>query len=297
MKRALCLFATVAIAACSAGETSAPALPETPVQIFPEQAPPTPFTRAYGLTESPDGAVRVFAREQNDLTNLYEVRREADGSWSEPRELDFPRRNKLTNPSFSFADGMLYYASDVDILERGQRDANIWRVSLTDDGWGTPEHLPASINTGADELNPAMDRAGRLYFTSNGYDSIGGHDIFEAALDPETGEWQVSPMPDGVNSAKTEAHLAVTPDGNRLFFYSHRQPKLGVVDIWTVARGADDLWGAPENLGEPVNTAGIDFGPGLSGDGQMLFFSREGVLMGIALDSALEGAGQLESES
>lgn len=297
MKRALCLFATAVIAACSAGEATAPSLPTTPVEIFPGQAPPTPFTRAYGLTESPNGSVRVFAREQNDLTNLYEVRLQPDGSWSEPQELDFPRRNKLTNPSFSFADGMLYYASDVDILGRGQRDANIWRVAPTDDGWGTPEHLPASINTGADELNPTMDRAGRLYFTSNGYDSIGGHDIFEAVFDAETGEWQVNAMPDGINSAKAEAHLAVTPDGNRLFFYSHRNPKLGVVDIWTVARGIDGQWGKPENLGAPVNTPGIDFGPGLSGDGQILFFSRDGVLMEVALDSALEGSGTLEPDS
>ncbi|MEQ9448535.1 MAG: hypothetical protein RLN70_06430, partial [Rhodospirillaceae bacterium] len=152
-----------------------------------------------------------------------------------------------------------------------------------------PEPLPASINDGAEQLNPAMDREGRLYFTSNGYDSIGGHDIFEARFDEAVGDWTVSSMPEGVNDARADAHLAVTPDGNRLFFYSHRTPKLGVVDIWTSERGSDGVWQVPQNLGEPVNTPGIDFGAGLSGDGSILFFSRDGELMMISLEAALEG--------
>lgn len=296
MKRVSSLLAITLFAACGASEPSQE-VPSSPVEIFPGAEPPTPFTRAYGLTESMDGAVRVFAREKNDLTNLFEMRKQPDGSWGEPVELDFPRRVKLTNPSFSFSDGMLYYASDADILERGQRDANIWRVALTEEGWGTPEHLPASINSGADELNPAMDRAGRLYFTSNGYDSIGGHDIFEARFDDASDDWTVSRMPEGVNSAKSEAHLAVTPDGGQLFFYSHRKPKLGVVDIWTVQRDSEGAWGAPVNLGAPVNTPGIDFGAGISADGETLFFSREGVLMKIGLDAALQGNGSVQSGS
>lgn len=267
---------------------------DTPTPVLPEADAPTAFTRAYGLTESPDGKIRVFAKEDRDLTLLYEMRLQEDGTWSEPSELDFPKRIKLTNPSFSFADGMLYYASDADIFERGQRDGNIWRVAPTETGWGEPQPLPASINDGAEQLNPAMDREGRLYFTSNGYDSVGGHDIFEATYDEAAGDWTVSMMPEGVNDARADAHLAVTPDGNRLFFYSHRAPKLGVVDIWTSERGADGVWQAPRNLGEPVNTPGIDFGAGLSGDGSILFFSREGELMMISLEAALEGLSAAE---
>ncbi|MGB3624386.1 MAG: hypothetical protein WA989_01070 [Henriciella sp.] len=261
----------------------------SPTPVLPEADAPTVFTRAYGLTESPDGKIRVFAKEDRDLTRLYGMRLQDDGSWSAPKELDFPKRIKLTNPSFSFSDGALYYASDADIFDRGQRDGNIWRVMPTEDGWGEPAPLPVSINDGADQLNPAMDRDGRLYFTSNGYDSIGGHDLFEASLDEASGEWTVTSMPEGFNDARADAHVAVTPDGSRIFFYSHRSPKQGVVDIWTAERGTDGRWQMPENLGAPVNTPGIDFGAGLSGDGSILFFSREGELMMISLEAALEG--------
>ena len=270
---------------------------DTPTPVLPDADAPTVFSRAYSLTESPDGMVRVFAKEARDYTHLFEMRKQDDGSWSEPSKLEFPARIKLTTPSFSHADGMLYYASDADIYERGQRDANIWRVALEADGWGAPEPLPASINSGADQLNPAMDAQGRLYFTDNGYDSKGSHDIFEARWDEEAGDWVVSSMPDVFNTFRAEAHITVTPDGGRIFFYSARTPKLGSVDIWTAERGTDGAWGQPQNLGEPVNTSGIDFGAGMSGDGSILFFSREGELMMISLDAALAGVGTLESKN
>lgn len=285
------VFGLVLLAGCGAK------VPEikSPTPVLPEADAPTVFTRAYGLTESPDGMIRVFAKEARDDTYLFAMRKQEDGSWSELTKLEFPSRKKLTTPSFSHSDGMLYYASDEDIFERGQRDANLWRVAPSEDGWGEPEPLPASINSGADQLNPAMDSQGRLYFTDNGYDSKGSHDMFEASFDEEAGEWTVAAMPDAFNTFRAEAHLAVTPDGGRIFFYSARTPKLGSVDIWTAERGADGAWGEPENLGEPVNTPGIDFGAGMSGDGSILFFSREGELMMISLDAALAGVGTLES--
>ena len=288
--RLVLVFGLVLLAGCGAK------VPEikSPTPVLPEAEAPTVFTRAYSLTESPDGMIRVFAKEARDDTYLFEMRKQADGSWSEPSKLEFPSRKKLTTPSFSHSDGMLYYASDEDIFERGQRDANIWRVAPGEDGWGEPEPLPASVNSGADQLNPAMDSQGRLYFTDNGYDSKGSHDMFEASFDESAGEWTVSAMPDAFNTFRAEAHLAVTPDGGRIFFYSARTPKLGSVDIWTAERGADGVWGAPQNLGEPVNTPGIDFGAGMSGDGSILFFSREGELMMISLDAALAGVGTVE---
>lgn len=289
MMRTAMIVSLAVLAGCGAK------LPEidAPTPVLPNADAPTVFTRAYGLTESPDGTIRVFAKEARDHTDLYEMRKQEDGSWSEPEKLEFPARIKLTNPSFSHADGALYYVSDEDIFERGQRDANIWKVQPTADGWGEPEPLDGSLNTGADQLNPAMDKAGTLYFTDNGYDSSGGHDIFMANRGDD-GSWTVSAMPDGFNAFKADAHLAVTADGDRLFFYSHRTPKLGSVDIWTAERAGDGTWQQPQNLGEPVNTSGIDFGAGLSGDGSILFFSRDGELMMISLSAALAGVGTVE---
>jgi Tol biopolymer transport system component len=104
-------------------------------------------------------------------------------------------------------------------------------------------------------------------------------------------------MPAYVNDSRVDAHLAVTPDGSRLFFYSHRRPTHGSVDIWETESDGAGGWTEPRNLGAPVNTAQIEFGAGLSGDGKTLFFSRDGRLMQVSLSAALAGLSASERGS
>jgi Tol biopolymer transport system component len=254
---------------------------------------PNTFNRMYTFTESADGRIRVWTQEQGDATNLYEMRRDSDGNWLDVRQIsEFPNQGMLTEPSFSPADGFLYYASNAVIPERRRgNDPNIWRVKPVASGWAEPQPLSAAINTGARELGPVMDRSGRLYFTSDHSRGQGGHDIYEANWNDTIQDWTVSAMPDGFNSPRADAQLAVTPDGNRMFFYSYRTPKLGFVDIWTATRGGDGIWQMPENLGEPVNTKDADLGPSVSLDGETFYFSRDGQLMQIPLREALAGEG------
>ncbi len=277
------------LSACGA---SAPAEPQGAVALFPDEPVPDVFSRAYSLTESMDGTIRVFAKERRNDTFLYEMRKQPDGQWSEPKEMDIPRQFIASGPSFSPADGMLYFATDATLPSRGTgKDLNIWRMPVDGDGWGAPEPLSGAINTGASETTPTMDSNGVLYFsTDHPRSGANGLSIMMAEWDDGSEDWIVSRMPDGINSERADSHLAVTADGNRLFFYSHREPKLGVVDIWMTTKAEDGTWQAPENIGAPVNTPGIDYGAGLSGDNSLLFFSREGALMSIPLNEALSGA-------
>ena len=53
-----------------------------------------------------------------------------------------------------------------------------------------------------------------------------------------------------------------SPDGLSLYMASTRPGGLGLLDIWVAHRAStDDPWGAPENLGEPVNSAADEFCP------------------------------------
>jgi len=288
MKRlAICLiFATLGLTACQPVSKGV-----TP--IFPEMEKPNTFNRMYTFTQSADGNIRVWTQEQGDATNLYEMRRQDDGAWSDVRQItDFPNQGMLTEPSFSPADGFLYYASNAALPERGRgQDPNIWRVKPTAEGWAEPQPLSSAINTGARELGPVMDAEGRLYFTSDHSRGQGGHDIYEAVWNDTIQDWIVSDMPEGFNTPRADAQIAVTPDGNRMFFYTYRNPKLGFVDIWTATRGDEGVWQMPVNLGEPVNTKDADLGPSVSLDGETLYFSRDGQLMQIPMREALAGEG------
>jgi hypothetical protein len=67
-----------------------------------------------------------------------------------------------------------------------------------------------------------------------------------------------------------------SPDGLSLYMASNRPGGKGGLDIWVATRpGTSAPWGAPVNLGEPVNSAADDFCPTPVGTGGLFFVSRE----------------------
>ena len=67
-----------------------------------------------------------------------------------------------------------------------------------------------------------------------------------------------------------------SPDGLSLYIASNRPGGKGGLDIWTATRSsASAPWGAPQNLGEPVNSAADDFCPTPVGKRGLFFVSRE----------------------
>ena len=67
-----------------------------------------------------------------------------------------------------------------------------------------------------------------------------------------------------------------SPDGLSLYLASNRPGGQGLLDIWVARRASTDApWGAPENLGEPVNSAADDFCPTPVRGGGLFFVSRE----------------------
>lgn len=67
-----------------------------------------------------------------------------------------------------------------------------------------------------------------------------------------------------------------SPDGLSLYMASNRPGGKGGLDIWVATRrGTNAPWGAPQNLGEPVNSTADDFCPTPVGKGGLFFVSRE----------------------
>lgn len=67
-----------------------------------------------------------------------------------------------------------------------------------------------------------------------------------------------------------------SPDGLNLYLASNRPGGKGGLDIWMASRASTAApWGAPQNLGEPVNSAADDFCPTPVGKGGLFFVSRE----------------------
>ena len=67
-----------------------------------------------------------------------------------------------------------------------------------------------------------------------------------------------------------------SPDGLSLYIASNRPGGKGGLDIWVATRASTGApWGAPQNLGEPVNSAADDFCPTPVGKDGLFFVSRE----------------------
>ena len=69
-----------------------------------------------------------------------------------------------------------------------------------------------------------------------------------------------------------------SPDGLRLYMASNRPGGEGGLDIWVARRaGTDDPFGAPTNLGPPVNSTADDFCPTPVRGGGLFFVSRRAI--------------------
>ena len=68
---------------------------------------------------------------------------------------------------------------------------------------------------------------------------------------------------------------SISADGKTLYFASDMEGGKGGMDIYSCTKGADGIWGAPQNLGDKVNTAGTEGFPFIAAN-DLLYFSSNG---------------------
>jgi hypothetical protein len=82
-----------------------------------------------------------------------------------------------------------------------------------------------------------------------------------------------------LNTTSLDGCPIQAPDGLSLYLASNRPGGQGGLDIWVSTRSTPGApWGAPQNLGAPVNSAADDFCPTPVGKGGLFFVSRRAVL-------------------
>jgi hypothetical protein len=79
--------------------------------------------------------------------------------------------------------------------------------------------------------------------------------------------------PDSFNGPALDGCPFIARDDRTLYMASNRPGGLGGIDIWVARRASpDDAWGAPENVGAPVNSPANDFCPTIDRNDHTLFF-------------------------
>ncbi len=146
---------------------------------------------------------------------------------------------------------------------RGSSDVDLYLSRFRNGEWSEP--IPLNINDpDAWDSSPAFAPDGRtLYFASNrksrarnmaGY---GGLDIYSAVMDSRGRFSRVRNLGPEVNTPGNELFPYVADD-SKLYFASDGHPGFGGLDIFVVKRAGGKT--VIENLGQPVNSTGDDFG-------------------------------------
>ncbi len=187
---------------------------------------------------SPDGQKMLLCKNTSGNYDLYFSSLEGD-SWSELEKMQEGKINSQyneTHASINYNGTIVYYVSDDPYGNRGGKDlffsglANP-RINL----WGKGQTVTSDINSKYNEnsifIHPDDNT---IYFSSQGFNSIGGYDIFVTKRVP--GGW-TKPVNMGypINTPYDETYFVMSANGKYGYLTSNREENgQGEEDIYRV---------------------------------------------------------------
>jgi hypothetical protein len=225
----------------------------------------------YNLSTDAAQRLMVFARSDADFANSrILLSRKRGGQWDEPREAAFTdARYKDSDPWLTPDGDTMYFVSNRPSHgDTARADLDLWRVSVTPDGFGVPQPLTALSSAGHD-LGPEL-HDGWLYFNSSRKGGPAPLSIWRARRNGD-GFDPPEPMPAPFNDGQYQGDFTLSPDGRTALFWSERD---GIADgdLFAVRRTASG-WSKAVRLPSPINATGLDFTPSFSADGRELRFA------------------------
>jgi outer membrane protein OmpA-like peptidoglycan-associated protein len=182
-----------------------------------------------------------------------------------------PRKGAIT---VSQDGDWLFFAAD--IAGAGIGGFDIYKSVYTPTGWSEQENLGDSINTDFWESSPAISPDKRaLYFSSTRPGGYGGADLYVSYLKPN-GRWtEAVNMGPSINTAGDELAPFIHADNQTLYFTSDGLPGYGGSDLFVLKKLPNGQWGAPENMGYPINTIENEGSLAVAADGYTAYYASD----------------------
>ncbi|HLP21821.1 MAG TPA: OmpA family protein, partial [Chitinophagales bacterium] len=160
------------------------------------------------------------------------------------------------NAAFTEDGNTMYYTQCLQDDKQNMR-CKIYRGTYGADGWAAGEELKAINAEGYSTTHPALGKneAGEdvLYFASDRNPGK-GMDIFYARLNSDGSLGKPQPVGGSINTSGTEWTPYYDAKNKTLYFSSNGHVNIGATDVFKSVL-QDGSWGAPENLGLPVNSS------------------------------------------
>lgn len=194
--------------------------------------------RDKAIALSPDG-LTLFIYHEDPSGNGDIYRSDFDYfEWSAPQRVKGINTSSWEGSCSISADGKtLYFSSD---RPGGLGGKDIYKASLqADNSWGNIENLGPNVNTASDEESPFIHADGiNLFFSSNGRNSMGGYDIFQARLNAADGKFaEAQSLGYPINTPDDDLYYTLSANGENGYYPSGKKGGEGLKDIYKISNG------------------------------------------------------------
>ena len=206
-----------------------------------------------------------------------------NGGLEEMAPVTLPVTDRMTHQGAAClsANGNYLYFSQWK-RENGRTVSSIYYSVKQAGAWSLPALLPSVNTVGRSSKHPFCTKDGKnLFFASDRRDGFGKFDIWYAPLKPDGTTEEPVNAGSVINTEDDEQAPFYHNSSTTLVFSSNGRPGMGGYDLFA-AKGREDAWKLPENLGYPVNSSRDD----------IYFFARENTgLLSNAVVSSDRGTG------
>ena len=163
-----------------------------------------------------------------------------NSTWTTPTVLPFSSDSFSVGHPFMTANGKRMYFSSNMPGGFGEKDIYYIDHNPNTEAWGKPVNLGANINTNEDDMYPAIDNTGALYYASKGKGGMGGLDLYKSVETNGTFAPSVN-LKSPINSGGDDFGIAFVPgvgkatDRPIAYYTSNREGGLGDDDIYSLS--------------------------------------------------------------
>lgn len=223
-----------------------------------------------------EGKVLVYTRRVGGRNEDFFAAAKSGDAWQRgerlPGNINTPLNEGAQNISQD-GDWLVFAGCD---RPGGYGSCDIYISYKTAEGWSQAFNLGGTVNSDQWDTQPCLSPDKRdLYFTSRRFGGFGGSDLYVCRLLPN-GKWSAPEnLGPGINTKGDEFSPFIHADNGTLYFTSNGHTGYGGEDLFVARRSADGKWGAPENLGYPINTIDNENTLFVGADAQTAYYASD----------------------
>lgn len=220
-----------------------------------------------------DGNTLIFTRIVNNQEDFF-ISSFEDNDWQPSKPLLGINSPESEGGQSISADGKFLVFTACN-RKNGLGSCDLFYSTVQEDRWTEVRNLGSPVNSKNWDSTPSISANGKyLFFASERPGGEGGRDIWVSTLNAEG--WGIpqnlGPL---INTSGDEQSPFIHADGQTLFFMSNGHPGMGNFDLYASKLQSDGSWGAPQNLGYPINTEANEGALIVALDGKKAFFASD----------------------